>query len=205
MTKFVTRKEATKILGIHYHTLYSLVEKGEIETLKLINKQMYNVEKYLLKKGIKNQSNKKINICYCRVSSNKQKEDLKRQIEYMKEKYPTYKIVSDIGSSLNFKRKGLTEIINEGIKGNIGEVVIAYKDRLARIGFELIEMIIETYSEGKIKIINKTKEETPTEEMTKDVMSIMNIYVAKINGLRKYKKEIKECIEKDGKCENIKN
>lgn len=56
----------------------------------------------------------------------------------------------------------------------------------------MIEYIITKYSNGKITIINKKEEETPTEEVTKDLLAIMNVYVAKVNGLRKYKKSIKE-------------
>ena len=69
------------------------------------------------------------------------------------------------------------------------EVVVAYKDRLARFGFELIEDIIKTYSNGKITIIEKDKEDEPEEELVKDLLQIMNIFTAKMNGLRKYKEK----------------
>ena len=105
----------------------------------------------------------------------------------MKIKYPNYIIIKDIGSGLNYNRNGLLEIIDKAIKGEINELVIAHKDRLTRFGFELIENIIKKYSKGKIVIVNKQNNETPTEELTKDIISIMNIYVAKVNGLRKYK------------------
>ena len=105
----------------------------------------------------------------------------------MKIKYPNYIIIKDIGSGLNYNRNGLLEIIDKAIKGEINELVIAHKDRLTRFGFELIENIIKKYSNGKIVIVNKQNNETPTEELTKDIISIMNIYVAKVNGLRKYK------------------
>ena len=112
----------------------------------------------------------------------------------MKTKYPKHEIIKDIGSGLNYKRKGLLEIIESGIKGEIEEIVVAYKDRLTRFGYELIEYVIEKFSNGKIKIENVEEEETPQEEIVKDIMSIMNVYVAKINGLRKYKKIIKHKI-----------
>jgi predicted site-specific integrase-resolvase len=76
--------------------------------------------------------------------------------------------------------------------GEIEEVVIAYKDRLSRFGYEMIEWIIKNKSNGKIKILNNNEEMTPTEEITKDIVAIMNVYTAKINGLRKYKKKITE-------------
>lgn len=182
--KYYTRKKASEKLGIHYHTLYRLADRNEIETLTIGSRQLYNVDKYI--KENNTEMNNKC-ICYCRVSSNKQKGDLKRQITEMKKKYPNHEIINDIGSGLNFKRKGLKKIIDMAIKGEIEEIVITYKDRLARIGYELIEYLVEEYSGGKITVINKGEEETPDEEMTKDVLSIMNIYVAKMNGMRSSK------------------
>jgi excisionase family DNA binding protein len=188
-----TRKEACEILGIHYHTLYKLAKNKEIETVKIGNQQKYNTEKYLREKKLEKKNKKKI--CYCRVSSRKQKEDLNRQIEYMKNKYPEYEIISDISSGLNFKREGLNKIIEYAIKGEIEILVVSYKDRLARFGFELIEKLIVEYSNGIIKIENKKEEETPEEEISKDIITIMNVYVAKVNGLRKYKQQIKDEIK----------
>ena len=192
---FVPRREVLEILKVHFQTLYLMVKRGDIETVKInSNRRLYNIEKYLREHKLKTNKNMR-RICYCRVSSSKQKSDLEHQIQQMREAFPTYEIISDIGSGLNFNRKGLTEIIDLAIKGEVEVLVIGYKDRLARIGYELIENIINKYSDGKIIILNKKEEETPEEEMTRDVMSIMNIYVAKINGLRKYKKRVKEIIK----------
>mgnify|MGYP003991012321 FL=1 len=186
--EYVKRKEALKILGICYITLYKIANNNEIETIKIGSNTLYNVKKYLREKNII--INKK-KICYCRVSSNKQKNDLERQVKYMQEKFPTYERIKDIGSGLNYKRKGLQLIIEKAINGEVEELIIAYKDRLTRFGYELIEDLIKKYSNGKIIILNSTEEKTPMEELTKDILSIMNVYVAKINGLRKYKREIK--------------
>jgi predicted site-specific integrase-resolvase len=192
--EFIKRKEALGILGICYKTLYKLAENKEIDTIKIGNNMLYNVNKYLRDRNVLNKE--RIKICYCRVSSNKQREDLERQVKYMKDKFPTHEIIKDIGSGLNYNRKGLQEIMEKAIKGEIEEVIIAYKDRLTRFGYEMIEWLIKKYSNGKIVIINKEEEETPIEELTKDVVSIMNVYVAKVNGLRKYKTHLKEEIDK---------
>lgn len=195
--EFVKRGEAIKTLGICYQTLYKIAEKKEIDTVKVGENTLYNINKYLREKNVLHK--KRIKICYCRVSSNKQKEDLEKQIKFMKDKFPTHTIIQDIGSGLNYKRKGLQELIEKAINGEIEELVIAYKDRLTRFGYEMIEWLISKYSNGKITVINKNEEETPVEELTKDIVSIMNVYVAKVNGLRKYKTHIKEEIEKDKK------
>ena len=193
---YLTRKEATEILGIHYHTLYKLAEKKEIETAKIGSRQLYNVNKYLQSKKIININQVRRKICYCRVSSSKQKEDLNRQIEQMTKKYPEYELIKDIGSGLNMNREGLNKIIDYAIKGEIEILVIAYKDRLVRFGYEMIERLIKEYSGGIIKIENEKEEETPMIELSKDIVSIMNVYVAKMNGLRKYKKLITDDMKK---------
>ncbi len=191
--EYVKRKEVLKTLNISYPTLYKMAEKKQIDTIIVGQQIMYNLNKYLRERDIN--KNIKEKICYCRVSSGKQKEDLNRQIEYMKNKYPTHRIIKDIGSGLNYKRNGLIAIMDKAINGEIEELVIAYKDRLTRFGYEMIEHLIEKYSGGKIIIINKEEEKTATEEITEDILLIMNIYVAKVNGLRKYKKQIKEDIK----------
>lgn len=81
--------------------------------------------------------------------------------------------------------------------------MIAYKDRLCRIGYELIENLIRKYSNGKIVIINASEEETPEEELSKDIITIMNVYVAKVNGLRRYKKQIVGEIKNNKKIEKL--
>lgn len=197
MNNYKTRSETCEILGIHYKTLYKLAENKEIESVKIGQRQLYNVNKYLSK--IKIEKENKKNICFCRVSSSKQKEDLERQIKFMKDKYPSYEIIKDIGSGINLNRDGLKKIIDLAISGEINELVIAYKDRLARFGYDMVERLIKDYSNGKIIVVNKDEEETSTEELTKDIVSIMNVYVAKINGLWKYKRKMKIMIKNKGK------
>lgn len=200
--EFVGGKEASKILGVHQRTLYQWEEKGEIETIRTSgNKRLYNIKKYLASKVKANNicdklddldnKNEKLNICYVRVSTQNQKDDLERQKLLMTTKYPNNIIIEDIGSGLNLNKRGINKIIHLAIKGKINELVVTYKDRLTRFGFELIEEIITKYSNGKIIILNKSEEISQEEELVKDVMAIMNVYVAKINGLRRYKnKEI---------------
>ena len=197
--KFVGGKEASNLLGVHQRTLYQWEAKGDIETIRTKgNKRLYNIGKYLrLKKCQDNtiscenyddlDKETKLNICYVRVSTVGQKDDLERQKDMMKSRYPDYVIIEDIGSGLNLNKRGINKIIHLAIIGKINELVIAYKDRLTRFGYELIDEIIKKYSNGKIIILNKRQETNPEEELVKDVMAIMNVYVAKMNGLRRYK------------------
>ena len=201
--KYITGKEASLKLGVHQRTLYQWDKKGWIETIRTDgNKRLYNVDKYL-KDKICNKEEKecklltedlkeiktKQKIIYARVSSHGQKDDLERQKKLLQNKYPEYTLIEDIGSGLNLNKRGIRKIIDLAINGKIEEVVVVHKDRLTRFGFELIEDLINKYSEGKITVINKKKEITPEEELVLDVIQIMNVFTAKMNGLRKYKKK----------------
>jgi predicted site-specific integrase-resolvase len=217
MNKYIGKKETLEILGISAMTLLKIEKENKIEIIKTIGgHRKYNVEKFIndnkkesekiekidniKKKDNDQESNKKKerkNICYVRVSTVGQKSDLEHQKAYMKEKYKDYEIIEDIGSGINFNRKGLKKIIKLGINGNINKLVVAYKDRLTRFGFELIEEIIKEYSNGEIIIENDKKIKEPEEELVYDVLQILNVYTAKMNGLRKYKNK------KDNKIETI--
>jgi predicted site-specific integrase-resolvase len=206
MTEFITGKKASELLGVHQRTLYLWDKKKIIETIRTPGgKRLYNVKKYL--DGMdKNKSNVtkinvpdinekiqsfKINYIYARVSSLGQKEDLERQKALLQKEYPDYTLITDIGSGMNLNRSGLRKIIDKSIEGKVNEVVIVHKDRLCRFGYDLIEDLIQKYSNGKIVVIGTTKEKEPKEELVDDVLQIMNIFVAKINGMRKYEKNNK--------------
>jgi predicted site-specific integrase-resolvase len=209
MNQYIGGKQASKELGVHPRTLYLWESKGVLETIRTPGgKRLYNVKKFLEehvqdKKEVTLENieeiNEKLNICYVRVSTNGQKEDLKRQKEQMKELYSDYIIIEDIGSGLNLNKKGLRKIIDLAIKGKINKLVIAHKDRLVRFGYELIEDLIKVYSKGEIIILNKKEEieKNPENEMINDMLQIMNVYVAKMNGLRRYKIKNKNEKEKE--------
>ena len=185
--KYMGGKDATKLLGIHQRTLYQWEEKGWIKTIRTKGgKRLYDVQAYLNEKEAEAREENKLNICYVRVSSRGQKDDLERQIKYMEELYPNHTIIKDIASGINMNRKGLNKIIDLAIEGRVRELVVAHKDRLARFGYSQIERIIKKYSNGEIIVINKKKEVEPQEELVEDVLQIMNVFVAKMNGMRKY-------------------
>jgi len=196
---FVKGAEASKILGLSQQTLRKYAKDGVIDvTITPGGHRLYNVKKYLKTDEV---DDDKYKICYCRVSSYSQKEDYRRQVAYMREKYPNYKIIGDVGSGINFKRKGLLKIIDLAIEGKVDTLVVSYKDRLCRIGYDLIEFILKTYSNTKI-IIDKHQEETVEEEISNDLIEIMTVYTAKISGMRSYKKPVKELSDSDSESES---
>ncbi|HEY9803702.1 MAG TPA: IS607 family transposase [Leptolyngbyaceae cyanobacterium] len=177
--------EAVKKLGLHPNTLRKYADNGKIESIKNeAGQRLFNVESYL--RGATDRSL----VCYCRVSSAKQRDDLGRQIAYMQSLYPEAEIIKDIGSGINFKRKGLQTLLDRLSKGDKLTLVVACRDRLARFGFELIEYMVEQNG-GQIVVLDNTVH-CPESELTSDLLSILHVFSCRMHGLRKYSKKIKE-------------
>lgn len=188
MEEYTTSKVARQKIGVCNKTLRDWAIKGKIDHIRTEGgSRRYNLKKYMKDYNLI----PKKKVCYARVSSYDRKEDLERQVSYLTEQYPTHEIIKDIGSGINFKRPGLQKIIDYAIKGELEEVVIAYKDRLCRIGYDLIEFIFEKYSNAKICIINKAHV-IPQQEITDDLIEIVTVYSSKIHGRRSYTKDKKE-------------
>ena len=146
------------------------------------------------------QLNKKT-IGYCRVSSHKQKDDLERQIEnvetYMFARGYQFEIITDIGSGINYNKKGLNQLIDMITNSEVDKIVVLYKDRLIRFGYELIENLCDKYG-TTIEIIDNT-ERSSEQELVEDMIQIVTVFSARLQGKRshKAKKMIKELLEDD--------
>ena len=124
----------------------------------------------------------KQNIAYARVSSSHQKEDLDRQIQDLRTNFPTHRIISDIASGINFKRRGMQTILELALSGNLGEVVVMHRDRLARFGVELFETIF-TKTGAKLVVFGGDQKNAPS-ELAEDLLAITTVFVARHNGTR---------------------
>lgn len=154
------------------------------------------VDRYLGKKSyIKEEFNYRKIIGYCRVSTQKQKENLDRQVEcvrsYCAANGYQFEIITDIGSGINYDKKGLNQLIDEVLNNNVEKVVIMCKDRLVRFGFNLLKNIFSHFN-TEIEIIDNT-EKTEQEELIDDLVQIITVLGAKISGKRAHK--AKEIIE----------
>ena len=140
-------------------------------------------------------------IGYCRVSSPKQRDDLERQVEhvktYMIAKGYSFGTITDVGSGINYNKKGLTQLINMITDYAVDRIVILYKDRLIRFGYELIENLCSKYG-TKIEIIDQT-EKTGEQEFVEDLVRIVTVFSCRLQRKRanKAKKLIKELLEND--------
>ena len=129
------------------------------------------------------QINKKI-IGYCRVSSHKQKDDLERQIEnvktYMYAKGYQFEIITDIGSGINYNKKGLNQLIDMVTNSEVEKIVVLYKDRLIRFGYELIDNLCNKFG-TVIEIIDNT-EKTEQQELVEDLVQIVTVFSCRLQG-----------------------
>ena len=209
MSKYYSINKFSKILGVSAQTLRNGDKKVKLHP----HHTSSNGYRYYSHEQLNQVMNVKPNldrivIGYCRVSSNKQKDDLERQIENMK-LYLTaqgkpFEIISDIGSGINYKKKGLKELMKRISQNKVDKVVVFYKDRLLRFGFELVEYIASLY-DCDIEIIDHT-EKTEQQELVEDLVQIITVFSCKLQGKRanKARKLVKELID-DGGEEDDKN
>ena len=209
MSKYYSINKFSKILGVSAQTLRNGDKKGKLHPHHTSSNgyRYYSHEQLNQVMNIKPNLDR-IVIGYCRVSSNKQKDDLERQIENMK-LYLTaqgkpFEIISDIGSGIDYKKKGLKELMKRISQNKVDKVVVFYKDRLLRFGFELVEYIASLY-DCDIEIIDHT-EKIEQQEIVEDLVQIITVFSCKLQGKRanKARKLVKELID-DGGEEDDKN
>lgn len=184
--EYVNTKEAREMLRVTATTLRKWDKEGKIKTIRtpsgirLYDKQC--ILEILNQKGIISEKRK---VAYCRVSSKKQSDDLERQKNFFRDNYPSYELVSDIGSGINFKRKGLQSILEQSMRGEIQEIMVSHRDRLCRFAFELIEYIL-SQNNVKLVVLDKTEHKSSSEELAEDVLSIIQVFACREMGKRRY-------------------
>ena len=208
MSKYYSINEFSKILGVSAQTLRNWDANGKLHPHHTSTNgyRYYSHEQLNQVMNVKPNLNR-ITVGYCRVSSHKQKDDLERQIEnvktYLIAKGQPFEIISDIGSGINYKKKGLKELMKLITQNKVEKVVVLYKDRLLRFGFELVEYIASLYN-CEIEIMDNT-EKTEQQELVEDLVQIITVFSCKLQGKRagKARKLVKELIEEGD--ENGKN
>lgn len=203
--KLLSIGKVSKMIGVSTTTLRKWDKSGQFkpDVVTSAGTRYYSeeqVNQYLHKKVVSPDVKRKI-VGYCRVSSYKQKDDLERQIEnistYMIAKGYQFEIITDIGSGINYTKKGLLSLIDRIMIGDIEKVVILYKDRLIRFGYELIEHICSQF-DTEIEVIDNT-EKTEQEELVEDLVHIITVFSCKLQGKRvKKTKELIDAIKESG-------
>lgn len=141
-------------------------------------------------------------IIYARVSSSKQTEDLERQVEALQKEYPGHETYKDIRSGLNFKRKRFEALLEQIHLGTVQEVVVSYRDRLCRYGFELFESLCR-FNGTKIVVHNSSENTDCQQELSEDLLAICNFFVARNNGRRSSNTKTKKRKVEEDKAEPV--
>lgn len=189
--KYYSTKTVAQLLGVTSQTLRNWDREGKLKPSYVkSNGYRYYSEDSILSYTQERKTKKTLNVVgYARVSSKKQIDDLNRQIEnlrtYIESKYETYEIISDVGSGINYTKPGLQKLIEKINRKEVDLIIVLYKDRLLRFGFELIEYFA-TLNNVKIEVLDKINK-SENQELVEDLVQIVTVFSCKLQGKRKSK------------------
>ncbi|MBS9782726.1 MAG: IS607 family transposase [Arcobacter sp.] len=213
MNKLLSIGQASKTLGVTIQTLRNWDKKGLLKPDELTKggERRYKLESLKkINRNITFNKDELKTIAYARVSSHDQKDDLVRQVQilelYCSKQGFKYEVIQDLGSGMNYYKKGLTKLLNLILEGEVKRLVLTHKDRLLRFGAELVFSICEA-KEVEVIIINKGEENVKffasqsshhsssaddslrreEEELAKDVLEIITVFSARLYGSRSKK------------------
>lgn len=196
MGKHYKPKEFAELIGVSVITLQRWDNDDKLKAFRTpTNRRYYTHEQYLEYKGIRKECSDRKTVIYARVSTSNQKDDLKNQVEFLRQ-YSNAKgiivdeIIEDYGSGLNYNRKKWNNLIDSCMTNEIGTIIITHKDRFIRFGYDWFERFLSKFNVKIIVVNNESL--SPQEELVQDIISILHIFSCRIYGLRKYKKKIRE-------------
>lgn len=182
----LTPQQAADLLGVTVRTLHRWEADGKITSSRTAgNHRRYDPAELL---GTK--SDTSLTVGYARVSSHDQKDDLKRQCMVLEAYFGKHgwngEVISDLGSGMNYKKKGLIRLIKMITTFQVERLVITNKDRLLRFGSDLVFMLCEQFG-TEVVIINRSEDATFEEDLAKDVLEIITVFSARLYGSRSHK------------------
>ena len=180
-----TPKQLANILGVTTQTLTQWADDGKLQ----VKKTQGGHRRYVFSapdiSEPSSSAEPKRSFVYARVSSRKQKQDLQRQVDMLKAAYPEFEVIEDVGSGINFRRRGLISLLEHVFAGNVSTVVVAHRDRLTRFGFELFQYIFEKFRVS-LRVVSDEDVKEPVTELAKDLLSVITVFSARYYGSRSY-------------------
>jgi excisionase family DNA binding protein len=192
MNRLVSISEAAKVLGVSIPTLRRWDEMGRLVAIKTEGgHRRYDIGKIRPETVHRfDYADSRKTVAYARVSSHDQKEDLDRQKQMLElfcsKNGWTYEVISDLGSGMNYHKKGLKSLLNAILDDSVGRLVLTHKDRLLRFGSELVFSICEAKN-VEVVIINKGEDTSFEEDLATDVLEMITVFSARLYGSRSKK------------------
>ena len=203
MDKLITIREAGKLLGVSNTTLRRWEESGKLVPERTAGNQRRYRLSQINPSLVRETEVVRRTIAYARVSSHDQKDDLERQKQvlelYCASQGWTFDLIADLGSGMNYHKKGLKQLLERIIDGKVFRLVITHKDRLLRFGAELVFAICEAKN-VEVVILNRGEDASFEEDLAKDVLEIITVFSARLYGSRSRKnakllQSIKDAVE----------
>ena len=187
--------EACELINVGRSTLYKWEHDGIITPYRTTGGHRRYIKEELLQINKRPRYLRMFTVGYCRVSSSEQKEELNKQIqittEYCKEHDYPYKIINDIGSGTNFRRKGFTELVKMICNGGCNRIIVCYNDTLVRFGFEMLKVVCEQ-NNVELVVLNPEEEIPCKKEMVDDAISTIYSFAKKLYKTNQYKHIVEE-------------
>ena len=190
--KYYSSKTVTQMLGVTAQTLRNWDREGKLKPAYIkSNGYRYYSEESILAYTQERKTKKNLNVIgYARVSSKKQLDDLEKQVanikEYISSKYESFDIITDVGSGINYNKPGLLKLIEKINRKEVDLIVVLYKDRLLRFGFELVEYFAKL-NNVSIEVLERKMDRTQDHELVDDLVRIITEFTSKIQGEKKSK------------------
>ncbi|MFN3884989.1 MAG: IS607 family transposase [Rhodocyclaceae bacterium] len=191
--QMVSIHEAAKFLGVSPQTLRRWEREGKLlpDERTIGGRRRYDLARLRPEQFHTPESDRRT-VAYARVGSGDQKDDLERQKQVL-ERYCarqgwTFEVIADLGSGMNYHKKGLKRLLNDILAGRVGRLVITHKDRLLRFGAELVFAICEAKN-VEVVILNQGEDTTFEEDLAKDVLEIITVFSARLYGSRSRKNQ----------------
>ena len=187
-------KDFAELTGVSVKTLQRWDREGILEANRTpTDRRYYTYDQYLQFKGIKTKNDIRQVVIYARVSTKNQKDDLQKQVSFLRQFCNARGIsvdpcIEDYGSGLNYNRKKWNKLLDEVMEQKIKTIIITHKDRFIRFGYDWFEKFCMKFH--TTIVIANNEELSPQEELVQDIVSILHVFSGRLYGLRKYKKQI---------------
>jgi putative resolvase len=190
-------KNFSKLVGVSVFTLQRWDRNGTLTAHRTpTNRRYYTHDQYLQYRGLVSGEQGKT-IAYARVSSPSQKQDLILQKDALRaycleQRIKVDQWIEDIGSALNYQRKGFNQVIEDIELGRVKRLVLGYEDRFVRFGYDWFKAFCERHG-TEIVVVNG-ESFSPEQELVKDLLAIVTVFSARLHGLRSQKNAIRAAV-----------